>query len=76
MRLQIIEVGGRRLDDELTVPADETHSQRVVRHDAVGDLRQPGKDSAHVEHFSDRPQKIHRSSDIRVGGSQCVRGRF
>ena len=25
MRLQIIQVGGRRLDDELTVPADEAH---------------------------------------------------
>ena len=55
MRLQILQVAGRRFDKELTVLADEAHSQRVVRQDPVGDLRHPGEDGAHVEHFSNRP---------------------
>ena len=76
IRLQIIQAGSRRLDDELAVPTDEAHSQRVVREDPLGDLRQPRKDGAHVEHFRDRPQKIRRSRDIRVDGSRCVRGRL
>ena len=76
MRAHVMQVGGCRLDDELTVPADEANSQRVVRQDPVGDLRQAGEDGAHVEHFSDGPQKIRRSSDIRVDGSRCVRGRL
>ena len=45
-------------------PGRWTHGQRVMRQDPVGDL-DSREDGAHVEHFSNRPQKIPKSRYTR-----------